>query len=93
MAKYEVMYIVRPQVEVEARKGLIAEINNIFTSRGSENVEVNEWGMRDLAYEIADCRKGYYVVLTVEANAEAVKEFDRVANIKEDVIRHIVVRR
>ena len=36
-------------------------------------------------------RKGYYVLLNVEATPEAVKEFDRVANIKETVIRHIVI--
>ncbi len=93
MSKYEVMYIIRPQVEAEARKGLIEEIKQIFISRGSESVEVNEWGMRELAYEIAECRKGYYVVLTVLANAEAINEFDRIARIKEDIIRHIVVKR
>ena len=44
-----------------------------------------------LAYEIAKCRKGYYVVLNVTATVEALNEFTRLANIKENVIRHIVV--
>lgn len=91
MKKYEVMYIIRPEVEEEARKALVEEINNAFAANGSTVENVNEWGIRDLAYEIAKCRKGYYVLLNVNATVEAVNEFNRLANIKENIIRHIVV--
>ena len=91
MKKYEVMYIIRPEVEEEARKALIEEINNAFVAHGATVDNVNEWGIRDLAYEIAKCRKGYYVLLNVTATVEAVNEFNRLANIKENIIRHIVV--
>ena len=91
MKKYEVMYIIRPEVEEEARKSLVEEIDNVFTANGSTVENVNEWGIRDLAYEIAKCRKGYYVLLNVTATVEAVNEFNRLANIKENIIRHIVV--
>jgi len=53
---------------------------------------VNEWGMRDLAYEIQKHRKGYYVVLDVVANDEARNEFDRVVRISEDVIRYLILK-
>jgi small subunit ribosomal protein S6 len=91
MKKYEVMYIIRPTVEEEARIALINEINEIFVKNKSTVTKVTEWGMRDLAYEVADFRKGYYVLLNVDATPEAVAEFNRVANIKEDVIRNIIV--
>ena len=48
-------------------------------------------GLRELAYEIAHEKKGYYVLLNVNATPEAVKEFERVANIKEAIIRYITV--
>ncbi len=91
MKKYEVMYIIRPNIDEEGKKNIINEINEVFTNCGSTVTEVKEWGLRELAYEIAGETKGYYVLLNVEANAEAIKEFDRVANIKESVIRHIVI--
>ncbi len=91
MKKYEVMYIIRPSVEEDARKALIEEINNVFSNNGSTVTEVKEWGLRELAYEIDKETKGYYVLLNVEATVEAVNEFTRVANINESVIRHIVV--
>ncbi len=91
MKKYEVMYIIRPEVAEDARKALIEEVNAIFTSKNSTVENVNEWGLRELAYEIKGCHKGYYVLLNVNATVEAVDEFTRVANIKENIIRYITV--
>ncbi len=93
MRKYDVMYIIRPNVEPEARKALIEEMNAILTSRGTVKLAVNEWGTRDLAYEIADFKKGFYVVLDVEMEVDALNELDRVMGLKETILRHIIVNR
>ena len=92
MTKYEIMYIIRPTVLEDDRKALIEELNTIFTSRGAELTKVNEWGMKDLAYEIQKHKKGYYVILDVVTNDEARIEFDRVVRIKEDVIRYLILK-
>lgn len=86
--KYEAMYIIQPNLEEEARNSLIAELNGIFSSEK----EVDEWGMRELAYEINYIKNGYYVLVNVEATADEVDEFERVCRIKEDVIRFMVVK-
>ena len=93
MRKYEIMYIIRPTVLEDDRNALIAELNDIFTSRGAEILLQDEWGMKDLAYEIQKHRKGYYVVLNVLTNDEARNEFDRIVKIRETVIRHLIIRR
>ncbi|HOA63793.1 MAG: 30S ribosomal protein S6 [Acholeplasmataceae bacterium] len=92
MRKYEGMYIIRPSLSEEQIKAIIEEINAIFTTRGSEKVDVNEWGMRELAYEIDNETKGYYVVFNVEATPEAVAEYNRICNIREDILRHIIIK-
>lgn len=92
MTKYEIMYIIRPTVAEEDRKKLIEELSNIFTSMDSEVVKVDEWGMRDSAYEIQKHRKGYYVVLDVNTTDEARAEFDRVIRLKEDIIRYLIIK-
>jgi small subunit ribosomal protein S6 len=93
MKRYEIMYIIRPNLEEQARKDLIESLNSILTNNGSQEVKVNEWGIKDLAYEIADFSKGYYVVLDVMAEIPAINEIDRVMKIREDVIRHIIIAR
>lgn len=92
MKKYEIMYIIRPNIEDEAKKAVVERFNNVLTEKGAEVAEAKEWGKRRLAYEINDFRDGYYMLLNVNADAEAVQEFDRLAKISEDIIRHIVVR-
>jgi small subunit ribosomal protein S6 len=87
------MYIIRPNLEEQTRNDLIASLNNILTNNGSQEVKVDEWGIKDLAYEINDFTKGYYVVLDVVSPKEAITELDRVMKIREDVIRHIVIAR
>jgi small subunit ribosomal protein S6 len=92
MRKYEIMYIIRPNLLEDDRKKLIESLNDVFTSMDSEVVKVNEWGMRDLAYEIQDFKKGYYVVLDVKATEEARAEFDRLIRLKEEIIRYLIIK-
>ena len=65
MNKYEIMFIVKPDVEEEARNTLIENFKSILTANGGSVDNVNEWGLRDFAYEIKDYTKGYYVVVDV----------------------------
>ncbi len=92
MNKYEVMYIIRPNIEDEAKKAFVERFNTILLDNGAETAESKDWGKRRLAYEINDFRDGYYMILDVAATSEAVSEFDRLAKINEDIIRHIVVK-
>ncbi|WP_026695831.1 30S ribosomal protein S6 [Peribacillus kribbensis] len=92
MKKYEVMYIIRPNIEEDAKKALIERFNTILTDNGAEIAESKDWGKRRLAYEINDFRDGYYQLVKITADAAAVQEFDRLAKISEDMIRHIVIK-
>jgi len=91
MKKYEVLYILRSNLDAEAVKAEVEAAKNIFTSNGSTVLECKEWGLRELAYEIEHNKKGYYVWMLVDATVEAVNEFNRIAGYSEKIIRHIVV--
>ncbi|HAQ08783.1 MAG TPA: 30S ribosomal protein S6 [Bacillus bacterium] len=92
MRKYEIMYIIRPNIEDEAKKALTERFSGILTDNGAEVLEAKEWGKRRLAYEINDLRDGYYQLVKVNAEPAAVEEFSRLAKINEDIIRHIVIK-
>ncbi|MEK4427580.1 30S ribosomal protein S6 [Solibacillus sp. FSL K6-1523] len=92
MRKYELMYIIRPNIEEDAKKALVERFNEILTSNGAEIVEAKDWGKRRLAYEINDLREGFYQIVKVNADSVAINEYIRLANISEDIIRHIAVR-
>ena len=52
MNKYEVVYIIDPAVEEDARKELIAKFNALIADNGGTVDKVEEWGKRRLAYAI-----------------------------------------
>lgn len=92
MRKYELMYIIQPAIEEDAKKALVERFNEILTSNGAEIIEAKDWGKRRLAYEINDLREGFYQIVKVTADSKAIDEYIRLANINEDIIRHIAVR-
>ena len=93
MKKYEIMFILSAELDEASRNAEIESLKNVLVSNGANVLEVNEWGVRELAYEIKAQKRGYYVVVTLEAeNNAATREFDRVAKINAKVIRHLVVR-
>ncbi|MGJ9459176.1 30S ribosomal protein S6 [Oceanobacillus sp. CF4.6] len=92
MRKYEIMYIVRPDIEEEAQTALVERFNKILTDNGAEIAKVDEKGKKRLAYEINDYRDGYYIIISFSSGDEAINEFDRLAKFSDDIIRHIVIR-
>ena len=83
MAKYEILYIIRPNIEEEAKNALVARFDSILTDNGATVVESKDWEKRRLAYEIQDFREGLYHVVNVEANDDAaLNEFDRLSDRK-----------
>lgn len=93
MAKYEILYIIRPNIEEEAKNALVARFDSILTDNGATIVESKAWEKRRLAYEIKDFREGLYHVVNLETNNdEALKEFDRLSKINGDILRHMIVK-
>ena len=89
MKKYELMYIVKADLDEEARKAEIEKLHGILTSNGAKIGEVKEWGLRAFAYEINKQVKGYYVVVKLTADVDALNEFGRLAKINPNVVRHL----
>lgn len=92
MKKYEIMYIVRPDIEEEAQTALIERFNTVLTDNGAEIEKVDEKGKRRLAYEIDNYRDGYYIIVNFTGGEEAISEFDRLSKFSNDIVRHMIVR-
>ena len=92
MNKYEIMFIVRPDMEEAEIKRVAEDMKKVLTDAKAKVLEDKPMGQRELAYEINKYNTGYYYLYVVEADAAAEEEFKRVARINENVLRHIVVK-
>ena len=92
MRKYEIMYILRADLDEAARAAEMEKVHKILPDNGAEISKVDEsMGLREFAYEIQEQKKGYYVVLKVTAEQSALNEFARLVGIDSNVLRHLVV--
>ena len=93
MNKYEIMFIVKPDLEEANIKAVVDSMKEVIESTNAKVLEVKEMGQRELAYEINKYKSGYYFLFVIESeNNDATVEFDRVALINENVIRHLIVK-
>ena len=91
MKNYEIMFIVRPTLSEEEIKKVVASYEKVLKDNGAKEISVKEMGQRELAYEINDFKSGYYYVMNLQASVDkATKEFDRLALISNDIIRHLI---
>lgn len=91
--KYEIMYIVRPDLEEDVIKNLVTKYEKILTSGEAEIIASKAMGQQRLAYEINHYKSGFYYVYQVSIkDKRTIKEFDRLALIDEHIIRHLIIR-
>ena len=92
MNKYEMMFIVRPDMEEAEIKNTAEAMKKVLTDAKAKVLDEKAMGQKELAYEIKKYTTGYYYLLVVEASKEAEQEFNRVARINENLLRHLIVK-
>lgn len=90
--KYEIMFIVRPDLEEGAAKEVAKSFEKVLTDHKATITNSRDMGQKALAYDIKKYGRGNYYVLQVEANVKAINEFDRLAGLSEDIIRHLIIK-
>lgn len=93
MKAYELMLILRPNLDDEAREATLEKVRGILSAEGGTVDSEEAWGKRRLAHEIAHEEEGDYQVILFHAGTATVAELDRVLRITDQVIRFMIVRR
>lgn len=91
MRKYEMMFIIRPDLEEAAVTEMIEKIKNVITGHNGEITKEELMGKRRLAYEIQKIRDGIYVLLQFNAPQQVIEELNHTVRISDQIIRHLIV--
>lgn len=89
---YEVMYIVRPDMEEADLDKLIEGFQKNVTDGGGEIKSTEKMGRRRLAYTVRKFNDGIYILMTIVADGSLVGEIERRLRVSEQVIKFITVR-
>jgi small subunit ribosomal protein S6 len=92
MRDYEVVYVFDSTLDRSVIDQKLERFNGLVAGKnGGEITAVEHWGKRQLAYPIQNHEHGYYVVVQFRAEADRLPEFERVIQIDDNVLRHLVV--
>ena len=91
MKQYETMYIIKSTLDDAARAALAERMHGIILEHGGTIDNIDDWGMRDFAYEIDHMSKGYYVIITYTVSVEGLNEFKRLMGIDSDIVRLMTI--
>ncbi|MHA0857557.1 30S ribosomal protein S6 [Paenibacillus sp. CMAA1364] len=89
MRKYEVMYIIRPDIEQDAVTAAVEKFQGII-SNGGEITKHDVMGKRRLAYEIKKFNDGTFVLVNFNGTPEVINELERLMKISDDIIRYLI---
>ena len=92
MTNYEIMFIVKPDLEEAAIKKEAESLKKVLTDAKCKINEEKAMGQKELAYEMNKYKNGYYFLYNVEATHKAISEFDRLASLNENILRHLIIR-
>lgn len=93
MKKYEVMFIVKPTLSEEEVTAVFNKYKKVLTDNKASITGETDMGQRELAYEIKKFKSGHYFVLNFETdNENSVNEFNRLATIDADIVRHLITK-
>ena len=92
MRAYELMIILDPNLEERTVQPSLDTYLNVVRNDGGSVDNIDVWGRRRLAYEIAKNAEGIYAVVQLQAEPATVKELDRQLTLNESVLRTKVIR-
>ena len=92
MAFYESIIIIRQDVSLSDVDKIIDDLKQVIKSYDGNVVKTEYWGLRTLAYEIKNNKKGHYYFMGIEATKPLLDELDRKTKLSESIIRTSLVR-
>ncbi|OSQ37131.1 30S ribosomal protein S6 [Thalassospira mesophila] len=92
MSKYESVYIARQDFSTAQVEALNEKLNETLVGLGATVAKTEYWGLRSLTYRVKKNRKGHYTLFQIDADKDAIAEYERQMRFNEDVLRQMTVK-
>lgn len=95
MREYEVIIVLKPDLDEETRSQAIERVDGWLGVADDDSTDLNvkHWGQRNLAYPIQKYTEGYYLLYDLELDPTKISHIERNILYMEDVLRHLIVRK
>ena len=92
MNKFEVVLIFNPDLASSTLSTEIEDFKKKLKSQSATIINEENWGLRDLSYNINKFKKAFYSFLQIEASGQIIKELNKDLNQSENLLRYLFVK-
>jgi small subunit ribosomal protein S6 len=92
MALYESVFIARQDVSSSQVDGIADTLQKVIEDNGGQVAKREYWGLRNLSYKIKKNRKGHYALFNIDAPVDALREYERMMKLNEDILRYMTIK-
>jgi small subunit ribosomal protein S6 len=92
MRHYEIILLIHPD-QSEQVPAMLERYKSMITAGGGKVHRVEDWGRRQLAYQINKLAKAHYLCINIEAGQPVMAELEHAFRFNDAVLRHLTVQR
>ena len=92
MTKFEVVLIFNPELSTTNLKSEVENFKNKLASQSVNIINEEDWGLRDLSYNINKFKKAFYNFFQIEASGKILKDLNKELNQSENLLRYIFIK-
>ncbi len=92
MNKYETLLLLSPELAEEEREGVLGNLQGVIAKGEGVVEEVDDWGMRELAYPVRKHSRGRYVRLVHNSPGTIIFELERIIRITDGIFKFVTVK-
>tara|TARA_Y100000590_G_scaffold464384_1_gene633689 strand:- start:302 stop:658 length:357 start_codon:yes stop_codon:yes gene_type:complete len=92
MNNYEHTFITKQDLSESQIKKIIEKYKDIISKYSGEILKTEDWGLRNLSYEINKNKKGFYFHIKLKGEGTTIEKLEEAENIDESVIRYLTIK-
>ena len=92
MNKFEAVILISPEISTSIHSSEIDNFKNSITEKGGSIVNQEDWGIRDLSYNIKKFTKAFYMFFQLEADGDILSKINNSLNQNDNILRHLFIK-
>ena len=92
MTKFEAVLIISPELSNNLIEQIIKDFEDIIIKSTGKIINIEDWGLRDLSYDINNFKKAFYKYFQLEIKGSNIQKITKTLNQNDNIVRHLFIR-
>ena len=92
MNKFEAVLLISPELSSNIIEQNIKNFEDIILKNTGKITNIEDWGLRDLSYDIKNFKKAFYKYFQLEINGSNIQKISKTLNQNDNILRHLFIK-